>query len=447
MAVITPGMLGEAAGKLGNVIFYTVDGQLRARKKPQRVKNPRTPKQTAQRMRVKGIARLYRKQDYQLLAAWKRLAEGIPKSGYNLFMSKNIGCLDDAGQLADVKRFCVTDGGLRKPDWAQGEWTEDGKMRITWDKTAGTGRTSDLDRLMIAVHGYSRVEKQVMTLVLEETTTERKKGQYTWQPTDEMEWGHVYGFFKSYDGDVSESFYLGEIDDKRLRMNEGDDAGLAEEGEGVAVVEDGEAAAEVAEGLKVGGGDEDFVAAGGGGGENVATGVPEGGVAGVADAVGVFADAIDGGDVGLVFDGTGAEEGEPGFAAGGRPVGNEDGKVVVAGIAAPDGETEVVADEGGNAEATEGEYRAGGAGGIVFAFAAQAEAMALVVMEERAVGKGDEHAVVGAGAVGVGSGTHDEGVLALRPAEHGVADAGKAGGEGGFLGGSLGGGFAGHEAA
>ena len=52
MAVITPGMLGEAAGKLGNVIFYTVDGQLRARKKPQRVKNPRTPKQTAQRMRV-----------------------------------------------------------------------------------------------------------------------------------------------------------------------------------------------------------------------------------------------------------------------------------------------------------------------------------------------------------------------------------------------------------
>ena len=66
MAVVTPGMPGELAGRLGNVIYYTVNGQLRARKKPGSVKNPRTPKQTAQRMRVKGIGALFR----GLAAVW-----------------------------------------------------------------------------------------------------------------------------------------------------------------------------------------------------------------------------------------------------------------------------------------------------------------------------------------------------------------------------------------
>ena len=59
------------------MIYYTVNGQLRARKKPGSVKNPRTPKQTAQRMRVKGIGALFRSLDFPLRCVWNRLAEAV----------------------------------------------------------------------------------------------------------------------------------------------------------------------------------------------------------------------------------------------------------------------------------------------------------------------------------------------------------------------------------
>ena len=55
MGIIKPGVLGETTGKVSNLIFYNVNGQLRVRKCPAKVRNPRSPKQTAQRTRVKRI--------------------------------------------------------------------------------------------------------------------------------------------------------------------------------------------------------------------------------------------------------------------------------------------------------------------------------------------------------------------------------------------------------
>lgn len=211
MAVVTPGMPGELAGRLGNVIYYTVNGQLRARKKPGSVKNPRTPKQTAQRMRVKGIGALFRSLDIPLRCVWNRLAEGLPKSGYNVFMNRNIHSLNEEGQIANPAQFLVTDGGRRTPEWVKGEWMEDGRMAITWDTTAGEEINSRKDRLVIVTQGYYAPFWMVMTLVAEETAAERHTGQYVWTPTDKMKEAQVYGFFKNFDGEASKSFYLGEL--------------------------------------------------------------------------------------------------------------------------------------------------------------------------------------------------------------------------------------------
>ena len=95
MGIIKPGVLGETTGKVSNLIFYNVNGQLRVRKCPAKVRNPRSPKQTAQRTRVKGIADLYALLDDQIYYNWKALAEGTTANGYNLFMSHNIRELEE----------------------------------------------------------------------------------------------------------------------------------------------------------------------------------------------------------------------------------------------------------------------------------------------------------------------------------------------------------------
>ena len=136
MAVVTPGMPGELAGRLGNVIYYTVNGQLRARKKPGSVKNPRTPKQTAQRMRVKGIGALFRSLDIPLRCVWNRLAEGLPKSGVEPagggLAEKRVQCVHEQEYPfaerggADCQPGAIPRDGRRAADTGVGDGGMDG---------------------------------------------------------------------------------------------------------------------------------------------------------------------------------------------------------------------------------------------------------------------------------------------------------------------------------
>ena len=51
------------------MIVYEVNGQVRMRSEPLRVKDPKTPGQLAHRNRVRGVARLFRMLDLQLWRA------------------------------------------------------------------------------------------------------------------------------------------------------------------------------------------------------------------------------------------------------------------------------------------------------------------------------------------------------------------------------------------
>ena len=76
MAIIKT-VLGNIKGKVGDMILYEVQGQVRIRSTPLKVKDPKTPEQLAHRNRVRGVARLFRMLDLQLYADWQRAAEGM----------------------------------------------------------------------------------------------------------------------------------------------------------------------------------------------------------------------------------------------------------------------------------------------------------------------------------------------------------------------------------
>ena len=164
---------------MSNLIFYNVNGQLRVRKCPAKVRNPRSPKQTAQRTRVKGIADLYALLDDQIYYNWKALAEGTTANGYNLFMSHNIRNLNAEGKIADPAKLCLAQGGLYTPQWVNTEMTAEGKMVITWDTTEGEERTSYCDRLLIAVHTIRDTLELEEIMVVDETMVERSTGPGT----------------------------------------------------------------------------------------------------------------------------------------------------------------------------------------------------------------------------------------------------------------------------
>ena len=221
MAIIHSTAIGEAQGQLGDMIFYKVGGQLRVRMKPTQVKDKKSPKQLAQRARVRGVADLYSMLDPQIVADWKMLTEGTTMNGYNLFMSRNIKNIDGEGKVIKRDTVCITQGDLEVPQWVRMEPAEDGKMLITWDKAHGGDSDAYYDRLQIAVHSEIGGEYEEI-VVTDENAAYRKDGQYLWQLPEVPGVAYVYGFFrgKYYQNDVSDSFYLGAIGEEEAPEEE-----------------------------------------------------------------------------------------------------------------------------------------------------------------------------------------------------------------------------------
>ena len=108
----------------------------------------------------------------------------------------------------------------------------------------------------------------------------------------------------------------------------------------------------------------------------------------------VSADAVDADDVTLVLDGPRTQQRAPGFDAADGPTGHVEGHVVIAAVAAPDGEAQVVADLQQDAYAAEGDDHATRAACVVTVLAAVGEEVALVVRLHAAVGVDEAEAVV-----------------------------------------------------
>jgi len=210
MAIITEGVNGPVVGRLGNVVFYQVKGQNRARSLPRTPKRGRkpSPEQTVQRTRFK------------LMQAWLsplkplvRIGFGQyapPKSGHNVAMSYNMrhAIVEHDGQLSvDPTAFRFSGGPLTPPSHAQVD-LEDGRLRFTWDKPGSGAHLGNARTLFLA---YNTTESLVYYSICEASAyagTGELSTRFLGHQTGDI--CHAYMAFMNVEtGEVSDSVYAG----------------------------------------------------------------------------------------------------------------------------------------------------------------------------------------------------------------------------------------------
>ena len=111
-------------GKMGNLIYYTVNGKTyvrRARKRPGRQGKPRTEKQKALSGRFRLVQKVYSFYMQTVSAdIWRIAARAQGRRGQNLFCEVNSGC------------FEACRGGCRWKGWAAGGSARRGRTSGSW---------------------------------------------------------------------------------------------------------------------------------------------------------------------------------------------------------------------------------------------------------------------------------------------------------------------------
>jgi len=104
----------EFNGTLGNVIGYKWHGIQCYRSKPFQQKDPKTPKQIAQRNRLKVFNQFAKKcMDEVLKQIWNRGA--VQMTGYNLFVKKNLSLMDLLCEITEYSNLTLSVGKLELP--------------------------------------------------------------------------------------------------------------------------------------------------------------------------------------------------------------------------------------------------------------------------------------------------------------------------------------------
>ena len=136
MGVLLQGINGPVSGKVGNVVFYQVGNQTRARSLPYQPKKKRkpTPRQELQRAKFKLMQDWLRPMK-PLLRIGFRQADS-PRSGHNAAMSYNINhaVIDNDGVFAvNPEMFKFAQGSLPAPH-NPAVRLKGNELHFTWEK-------------------------------------------------------------------------------------------------------------------------------------------------------------------------------------------------------------------------------------------------------------------------------------------------------------------------
>ncbi len=212
MAIITPTALGKPKGKVGDLIFYEVNGEIRMRSRPEKYKKSKSKTQKAQKERFKGAVEFYWKVEPPMSIGWKVAANETRGSGYNLFIRENIGNFTETGELADVAKLVVCYGKLEIENTNfKAEEVVPGKVKLQWGKTAKNNE-EEWQRVQIVVYDPSIDEDESGQIYwLEGAGAHRWKGECEFTlPEKRGEEIHVYVYFQDVNqGLYSKSRYVG----------------------------------------------------------------------------------------------------------------------------------------------------------------------------------------------------------------------------------------------
>jgi hypothetical protein len=198
--------LGElVSGRIGNVVFFQLNGKSYVRAAPVRKKNSWTEDQKLQRQRISKASALWRSlRSEQVSKIWNASAEQM--NGYAWFLKANMPALAMDGTLIDAILLKVSDGKLPMPQNLMVERLPDTPSTITvrWQNDPHTRGERLNDELMVVSYVDGKFSRVTATALVRSA----KGGSFT-LPVKPVNATHIYLFMASGDrNDYSESICL-----------------------------------------------------------------------------------------------------------------------------------------------------------------------------------------------------------------------------------------------
>ena len=193
-------------GKVGNLIFYEVNGTTRVRSVPLEYRDANTESQRQTRRRLVVAVRFYQHLKETLLwRVWREAARGEAASGYALFLKRNVHVFNDR-TLEDTERLVVSEGKLPAMNGLRLIGREGGIVRLAWDNSLDAVRVHSADRLRVV----ALFEGRLFSPVWIEGVNARRCDRSAVVDLGRAGTGaHLYCFFESPEGrDFSPSCYL-----------------------------------------------------------------------------------------------------------------------------------------------------------------------------------------------------------------------------------------------
>lgn len=206
MAVSKNLLLEGMSGRIGDLIVYQCNGKTYVRRMPEgEIKM--SPKMLEQQERWAGVAAFYQAvKAAGLSGGWKKAAEGVAHSGYNLFMKRHQMVFSKTGEVADMSRLAVTVGRLGVPDGMRAAAREGETVELAWENGTDYPNAGAEDRLRVVLVEHDEGWRVEMPEIGD---WRRKHCRATIRlPTAWAGAGQMYCFFESEEGEVSESKYL-----------------------------------------------------------------------------------------------------------------------------------------------------------------------------------------------------------------------------------------------
>lgn len=151
MAVVKQGILGGFSGKIGNIVGSSWKGIAVMKTKPLSVANPKTAAQTSQRTDFKNAVDLAKVINSKIIKPlWDRFADRM--SGFNDFISKNIGDIKPGSDLASKVKISVGQMAATEISSFSADGTTH-EITISWADDSGEGYKLADDDAYIVVFG------------------------------------------------------------------------------------------------------------------------------------------------------------------------------------------------------------------------------------------------------------------------------------------------------
>lgn len=150
MADIDSDFVRTLSGKVGGVSIVERYGKKFARLLPVIYHDARSEEQLQQRGKLQAVIALYQQvKDSPLSLAWRTAAIGLPRSGYNLFVKRNIHAFRGDGFVRDYSQLHFSEGTLQQAENLHLASTPDSYFTLRWTCNPETASSSHTDRLII----------------------------------------------------------------------------------------------------------------------------------------------------------------------------------------------------------------------------------------------------------------------------------------------------------